>query len=162
MIKSRGRLSIFLGAAIICFGCLIAVRAADGNNPAAPPHPFDYAKPALLTGTVYAIGSDHTNVLFNFRRSATRTGNTVQVKRLFTSPDGRVAAIENVVYESRRLVSYGMTDPPAGVWGTVQIVPDPDHPGLQKLLINHGHAGVAGENGVERNLPKDLLDDDTV
>jgi len=46
--------------------------AAPTNS--TPTELFDYAEPKLLTGTLYAAGSDRKVVLFTFRRSATRSG----------------------------------------------------------------------------------------
>ena len=87
--------------------------AAPTNS--TPTEPFDYAEPKLLTGILYAAGSDRKVVLFTFRRSATRSGSTVHVERLFDRPDGLTGAVENLVYESGQLVSYQMKDLQAGL-----------------------------------------------
>ena len=95
---------------------------------------FDYAEPKLLTGTIYAVGSDRKQVLFTFRRSATRSGPTVLVERRFDRPDGSTVAVENIIYKSGKLVSYEMKELQAGLWGKIQISPDPKNPDQQKNI----------------------------
>ncbi len=153
-VSCPGKLRVLL-LLIVCF-----VRGlAAGEDDRASSEPFDYANPPLLTGTIYAIGT--TNVLFTFRRSATRSGNTVRVERLFNLPNNQVAAVEHIVYESGRLDSYEMNDLQAGLSGTIKIDADADHPGRQKLIINYHHGAVAKRKSVE-DLPKDLLIDDSI
>ena len=134
--------------------------AAPTNS--TPTEPFDYAEPRLLTGILYAAGSDRKVVLFTFRRSATRSGSTVHVERLFDRPDGLTGAVENLVYESGQLVSYQMKDLQAGLWGSIQIYPDPKKPDRQKILINHGRDSDTKHKGTEDNLPKNTVIDDTL
>lgn len=128
---------------------------------AAPAEPFDYAQPALFTGTVYESAS-HKKVLFKFRRTAVRSGATVRVERKFTLPDGTIAATEKIVYESGRMVSCEMKELQAGLWGNIQIKDDPKNPARQKITINHGHEGDAKRNGTTEDLSKDVLIDDTI
>jgi hypothetical protein len=130
--------------------------------PAAPAEAFDYAAPKLLTGTVYAAGSDRKQVLFTFRRSATRDGSTVQVERRFDRPDGSTGAVETITYESGRLVAYEMKELQVGLWGTIQIRPDPKNSARQKIFIQHGRAGEARSQGAGDDLPKDTVIDDTL
>lgn len=77
-----------------CYG------APTGSSPA---ERFDYAEPKLLTGTLYAAGSDRKKIIFTFRRSALRSGSTIRVERHFDRPDGSTGAVENIVYESGQL-----------------------------------------------------------
>jgi hypothetical protein len=129
---------------------------------AAPTEPFDYAELKLLTGTVYASGSDQKQLLFKFRRTATRDGTTVHVERRFDLPDGSTGAVETITYESGQLVAYEMKELQAGVWGTIQINPDPKNSARQKMFIKHGHDGEARSKGSGDDLPKDTLIDDTL
>ena len=134
--------------------------AADTTNaPAA--EPYDFASPALFTGTLYALGSGRKEILYTFRRTATRSGATVKVERQFLGTNGTVAAVENVVYESGRLVSFEMQEFQAQVSGAVQIAPDPEHPARQKILISYGH-GLTPPKGSAENLLPDTLFDDTL
>ena len=134
--------------------------AADAALPASL-ESFDYAKPKLLTGTLYEIGSDRKKVLFTFRRTAIGSNATVHVEREFLGTNGSVAAVEKVVYESGRLVSFQMQEFQAQVSGTVQIAPDPKNPSRQQLIISYGH-GLTPPRGDAQNLQPDTVFDDTV
>ena len=137
-----------------------AGRAADGLPPA-PAQPFDFAEPKILTGTIYALGSTPGKILFRFRRTATRTGDTVRVRREFLAPNGSEAAEEDAVYESGRLRSFQMQEFQAGISGDIQIAPDPKNPARQKLWIGYGH-GLQPPKGNPENLPADTVIDDTL
>lgn len=139
-----------------------AVTGADAPINSLPAEPFDYATPALVTGTVYETGSNHKKVLFTFERSATRTGPTVRVERRFKLPDGSTAAMENIVYQSGQLVSLEMKELQAGLWGGLQVKPDPKKPARLKLTINYGHDGTPEKGGSTEDLPKDTLVDDSI
>lgn len=142
---------------------LLALPAACAddlaNSPAAGA--YDYASPRLLTGTLYALGSHRTKVLFTFRRTATRAGDTVNVRRQFLAPNGSVAAEEDVVYNAGRLASLQMHEFQAGVSGALQIVPDAKHPGRQDLVIGFSR-GSKPSKPVTQSLPPDTVVDDTL
>jgi hypothetical protein len=123
--------------------------------------PFDYAKPELFTGTLYALGSQRTNLLFTFRRTATRSNSVVHVVRQFVRPDGFLAAQEDVVYDSNRLLSLQMREFQAKVSGAVLVTPDPQNPGQPKLYIGYGR-GLEPPKGESQPLPPDTLIDDTI
>jgi len=147
---------MFLGIA-----CHIANGAEVATNaPAA--EPFDYAQPARVTGTVFESGSKPRRVLFHFERVATRNGATVHVERKFILPDGTVAATEDIVYESGRLVSLEMKEFQAGLWGTMQIKADAKHPARHKIVITHGKDGETKKAGTTDDLEPDTLVDDTI
>jgi hypothetical protein len=48
-----------------------------------------YEEPRFLSGSIYARGADTNKLLFRFQRTATRTGETLNVRRDFTYPDGK-------------------------------------------------------------------------
>ena len=146
---------------LICYASHTAFCSAAPTN-STPIETFDYAEPGLLTGTLYAAGSDHKVVLFTFQRSATRSGSTVHVECLFTRPDGSTGAVENLVYESGQLVSYQMKDLQAGLWGSILIYPDPKKPDRQKISINHGRDSDTKHKGTVADLPKNTVIDDTL
>jgi hypothetical protein len=150
------RVALLLGwlcASPACF-------AADTTNAPAS-GPLDFASPALLTGTLYAIGSDRKEILFIFRRTATRSGSTVNVQRQFLSTNGTVVAEEDVAYDSGRLVSFQMREFQSQVSGAIQILPDPRDPARQKLVISYGR-GLTPAKGDPQKLPSDLVIDDTL
>jgi hypothetical protein len=122
---------------------------------------YDYAEPKLLTGTLYAMGSDRKKVLYTFRRTATRSGSAVRVERQFLTTNGTMAAVEKVFYESNRLVSYEMLDYQARVSGAIHIEPDPEKPARQDIFISYAH-GLAPPKGRARMLQPDTVIDDTL
>ena len=150
----------FLSLAALIFFFVHQGIAAD-TAPAAN-EPFDYAKPALLTATLYETGSDEKKILFTFRRTATRSGTTVRAERQFLLPDGSVAAVENVVYESGQLVSFAMQEFQANVSGSIKIVPDPKKPAQQKMLIAFGHGLQPPKKGNPQTFTPDTVIDDNL
>ena len=134
--------------------------AADTSSSATTPV-YDYAEPKLLTGTLYAIGSDRKTVLFTFRRTATRSGSTVHVERQFLGTNGTVAAVEKVLYESNQLVSFEMQDFQARLSGAIHIEPDPENPARQNIFISYAH-GLNPPKGHARTLQPDTVIDDTL
>ena len=135
--------------------------AADTNNPPAAA-PYDYAVPKLVTGTLYAAGSDRKQILYTFRRTATRTGDTVNVVRQFIATNGAVAAQEEVAYTSNRLVSFQMREFQANVSGAIRIEPDPKHADRQKLFISFGNGLTPPAKGDSEILQPDTVIDDTL
>lgn len=135
-------------------------RAADAVRPATS-EPFDYAEPKQFTGTLYELGSNQKKILFTFRRTATRSGSTVQVERQFISPDGSLAAVESAVYESGQLVSFQMKEFQARISGNIQIEPDPKKPGQKKIFINF-NSGLESLKGEAKSLQPDTVTDDSL
>jgi len=123
--------------------------------------PYDYAEPGLLASTLYEIGSDRKKVLFTFRRTAVRSNSVVNVERQYLTTNGSVAALEKVVYQSNRLVSYRMQEFQAQVSGTVRIAPDPKNPAQQQLFVSYG-SGLTPPKGKAQILPPDTVVDDTL
>ena len=134
--------------------------AADTVFPSTSPV-YDYAEPKLLTGTLYAIGSDRKTVLFTFRRIATRSGAAVHVERQFLDTHGTVAARETVLYESNQLVSFEMQDFQARVSGAIHIEPDSANPARRDIFISYTH-GLNPPKGRARTLPPETVIDDTL
>jgi hypothetical protein len=100
------------------------------NGPA-----LKYEDPKLLLGTVYAKDSGQQQVLFKFKRVATRSGSTLNVLREYTYPDGKPAARERVVYEGDNLVSYALDELQIGAAGTVKVRRNPANPARNTLLF---------------------------
>ena len=122
---------------------------------------YDFSEPKLLTGTLYAIGSERKTVLYTFRRIATRSGDTVHVERQFLGTNGSLAAVEKVLYESNQLVSFEMQDFQAGVSGAIHIQPDADHPARQDIFISCAHS-LNPPKGRAHMLQPDTVIDDTL
>jgi len=149
-------------AALLAFWsfAVAPVFAGDTTN-ASFVEPYDYASPKLLTATLYAIGSDRQDVLYTFRRTATRSNNIVHVERQFIATNGSIAAVEKIVYDSGRLVSYEMREFQAQVSGAIRIAPDPKNPARQQLIISYG-PGLTPPPGAAESLPPDTVIDDTL
>ena len=96
-----------------------------------------YEEPKLLLATVYAKDSDQQQVLFKFKRVATRSGSTLNVLREYTYPDGKPAARERVVYEGDDLVSYALDELQVGAAGSVKVRRDPGIPARSALLFEY-------------------------
>jgi hypothetical protein len=148
---------------ILCLALILSVwrfsSAAGTNTPAS--QPYDFASPRLLTGALYATGSIRKEILYTFRRTATRSGSAVSVQRQFFATNGSLAAVENIVYESGRLVSLQMQEFQAQISGAVQIAPDPKNPAAQKLIVSFGR-GLTPPKGAVQNLPPDTVIDDSL
>ena len=100
---------------------LILIATSHLSLNAQPAATIDYFEPSVLTGTVYAKAADPKEVLFTFKRTATRSGQTIHVLREFTSPAGKLAARERVQYEGDRLVSVEFEEPGSGAAGTIAV-----------------------------------------
>ena len=137
-----------------------SLLAAPATNQV--PAVLNYAHPKLLTATIYQIGSHHQKVLFRFRRSATQSGDIIQVDRTFELPDGTPAAVEHIVYKSGKLAAYNMNDLQAGLWGSISVLNDPAHPDRKKLVISHGSDESAKSASHTQTLAPNTLIDDTV
>lgn len=144
----------------LCWTAVPLSRAVDTAASNTAPV-YDYSEPKLLTGTLYAVGSDRKEVLFTFRRMATSSGSTVHVERQFLTTNGTVAAVEKVVYQSNQLVSFEMQDFQANVSGSVQIETDPGDPDRSKIYVSYAH-GLNPPKGRARALQPNILIDDTL
>lgn len=142
---------------------LVAIPACLADDTARPDTstPYDYAKPKVLTGTLYEIGSHRTKILYTFRRVAMASGNTVQVERQFYRTNGLLAAVDKVTYESNQLVAYQMQDFQAKVCGAVRIAPDPKDLAQKQVFISYG-SGLTPPKGKPQDLPPNAVFDDTV
>jgi hypothetical protein len=75
----------------------------------------------ILIGRIYQQGSNVDHLLFNFRRTAIRSGNEARVTRTYTYPDGRIAAIEKATYRNDQLVSYSLIEKQINAHGRAEI-----------------------------------------
>jgi hypothetical protein len=84
----------------------------------------------------------------------------VRVERQFTTPDGKLAAVENVFYQSNQLVSYGMKEYQANLSGAIEIGPDPAQPGQSRIRIGYAKELVPAQGVWQPSAPNTLIDDD--
>jgi hypothetical protein len=152
------------GQAACCAGLMLLFLAqpaclADDTN-LSPSVTIDLAKPSVMTGTFYEIGSDRKKILFKYRRSAKRDGDNVFVEQLFTQPDGSVACRERIHYRNDLLVSYEMEDPRAGTQGSILIERDLKKPKREQILLSHAeHQGAKITKDTEILQPNTLISD---
>jgi hypothetical protein len=106
--------------------------------------PLKYEEPKLLTGTIYAKDSGRQQVLFKFKRVATRSGSRMNVLREYTYPDGKPAARERVVYDGEDLLSYALDELQNGAAGTVKVRRDPGNPAKSALLFEYAKDLASG------------------
>jgi len=139
----------------------LPTRLAANTVSSAANSVYDYAELKLLTGTLYAIGSDRKKILYTFRRTATRSGSRVHVERQFLATNGSVAAVETVLYESNQLVSFEMKDFQARLSGAIHIEPDRENPARQNIFIGYAHS-LNPPKGHARTLQPDTVIDDTL
>jgi hypothetical protein len=99
--------------------------------------PLKYEEPKLLTGTIYGKDASRQQVLFKFKRVATRSGSRVNVLREYTYPDGKPAARERVLYDGDDLVSYSLEELQIGAAGAVKVRRDPGNPARSALLFEY-------------------------
>lgn len=116
--------------------------------------PIDYAEPESLSGAVYA-DSTLSRVLFTFRRTATRSGSTIEVFRDFNLPDGTLAARERIVYQEGRLKSFSLDDFQIGSSGSAVV-----QPGAREARMNFQFAlGNTRRKGNEKFMDQILVND---
>ena len=132
------------------------LSAADGDVK----NVLDLAGPAQISGTIYKLGSDRKVVLFRFLRTAKPSGAGIRVQREFWTPQGRLAAREDVQYESNCLVFCRMQEFQAKVSGLVTIQPDSKHPGLSTLRIGYAKTLTPPVGEPQLMKPDTLIDDE--
>jgi hypothetical protein len=115
---------LFDRVALCGLAVMMAIGAEDqpgfgAETPNAGGAVLKYEEPKLLTGAIYASGSKQ--LLFKFKRTATRSGSSLKVQRDFTYPDGKLAAREQVVYDGDSLVSFTLDESQVHAAGSARI-----------------------------------------
>ena len=114
-----------------------------------------YEEPKYLTGEIYAPNSKQ--LLFKFKRVASRSGSTLDVHRDFTYPDGRPAARERVIYEGDALVSFELEELQIGAVGSAVVRHAADNPAKGSIVFKY-----AKEPGSRPKLRTESLREDTL
>ncbi len=115
-------------------------RKTFADQPAKPgSERLRYEEPKYLTGTIFSPESNQ--LLFKFKRAASRTGSCIEVQRGFTYPDGRLAAQERVVYERNALVSYELKELQIGASGSATIRRAPNDSARDSIEFQYRAAG---------------------
>jgi len=115
---------------------------------------IDYLEPKDFTGKIYSDTS-LKQTLFTFRRTATNTGSEIHVTREFNSPNGKLAAREEVVYQKGQLKSLVLDEMQTGGRGEARV----ESVGGE-LKINFDYTeGTTKKTGSEKFLSEILTSD---
>jgi len=148
---------------IILYLCTFAHTFAAGSLGAAvPAEQIDYEEPKLLTGSIYRKDPASDRLLFKFRRTATRSGNTVEVLREYYSPEGSLAARERAVYDRDHLVSYKMDELQSGASGSAVFRSEASSSKSQRIVFEYiSKPGAKTQQGNEA-VRQDVLINDMI
>jgi hypothetical protein len=138
---------LFRGARLAIFFALLSGHPLHAAG-------VDYLQPKVLAGTIYA-NEDLKTVLFTFRRTATNSGDRIQVLREFNLPNGTLAAREQVVYESGQLKSFELEELQTGAKGVVTVQ---SAGGEAKMNFNYTERGTK-KTGSEKFTNEILISD---
>jgi len=95
---------------------LVAADGPTNNN-----SKLEYEESLSLIGTIYSTDPNHKQVLFKFKREATRSGATLKVVRQYSYPNGNLASVERVEYQGDNLVSFELEELQTGARGSARI-----------------------------------------
>ena len=115
------------------------IAAAGSSSTAAETNaaPLKYEEPRFITARIYGVSANGTNLLYNFSRRATRSGESLHVLRQYTYPNGHMAARERLVYLGDNLVSYELEELQIGARGQATIRRDDLHPGRSRIVFEY-------------------------
>jgi hypothetical protein len=116
-VASKLSISAALMLILLCLARTISAEQAGVNGA---------RQDEVLIGKIYAKDSKLQDLLFNFRRTATREGNKIRVTRTYSYPDGRIAAVEKATYDDRSLRSYTLIEKQIEAYGRAEIHGDAD------------------------------------
>lgn len=102
---------------LAAFGILCLAGLAE----AAQQRAIDSNTDEVLIGRIYQKDSNLQHLLFNFRRTASRSGDEIQVTRTYTYPDGRTAAIEKAIYRDGKLSSHELEEKQIDAHGQAEV-----------------------------------------
>ena len=148
---------ISLVALFIGGGENLTFASAESTNASA--RPLNYEAPALLTGTIYAKDPGQKQVLFKFKRTATRAGSKISVVREYTYPDGKPAVRERAIYDGDDLVSFALEELQIGAAGSATIRREPGN-SLRGTISFEYTEGAA--SGAKPKTSTEALRNDTV
>jgi hypothetical protein len=118
---------------------------------------LEYEAPRFLAGAIYGRGVESNKLLFRFEREATRSGDTLNVRRDYALPDGRLAARERVVYEGNEPVAYEMQDLQTGERGTAKIRRGPANPAKGTIEFEYLKEGASRPKTSTEALRESIL-----
>jgi len=156
-LRRIGYHTIEISAALLLAFAFVSAPLTAWAADVSDPNPLKYESPASLTGTICDVIS--TNVLFKFKRTATRVGTNVNVVREFTTPDGTLAARETLLYEGDNLLSYDFDEFQIGAIGSARILHDPTKRAVDKIEFSYQVREGKNEKTTESLRPNTLSGD---
>jgi hypothetical protein len=121
---------------------------------------LEYEEPRFITGAIYGRGADAKKLLFRLEREARRSGETLNVRRDYTYPDGRLAAQEQVVYEGNDLVLYELKELQTDGEGSARIRRVPGNPAKGRIEFEYtSEAGSRTKRRTEGLAENTLIND---
>lgn len=106
-----------------------------------------------LTASVYDKAGTPRQLLYRFKRVATRSGDTIRVLREFSYPDGKPAAREQVLYDANTLKTYQLEELQTGWTGTANIERAPNNPAAAKIVFTYRRNAAAQSTAATRKEP---------
>lgn len=143
-------------------GARCCAVAGAGLMPGPGAAALKYEEPRFLTGAIYGQGADSKQLLFNFRREASRSGEKLNVQRDFTYPDGRLAARERAVYEGNDLVYYELKELETGAGGSARLQHAPGNPAKARIEFEYTQEAGARPKAHTEALTENTLINDMV
>ncbi|MCI0400465.1 MAG: hypothetical protein L0Y67_02495 [Gammaproteobacteria bacterium] len=144
------------------FALSVLPSPASGVNENSLPPTSDEA--STLIGRIYEMGADHGQPLYIFKRTETQSGSTTNVLREYTYPDGDLASIERVAYDSGQMVSYELEELQIDAHGRAVIRRDPVDGNKEKIFFEYtkGHGPSAEKHANIEELKSDTLSNDSL
>ncbi len=138
--RPRTYVSVCAGPCLSLLAALLATAGSGWNalgaeSPKPTTDESRYEAPKHLTGAVYAVG--HDQLLFNFTRTAARSGSTLRVQRDFTYSDGKLAARERVLYDGNVLTSYELEELQIGAHGSTTLRRSDNHSTAGRIVFEY-------------------------
>jgi hypothetical protein len=117
-------------------------------------------EPNNLTGGVFGVGGEKSPPLYQYKRSASVSNQTVTVVWDYMYPDGKLAARERVKYDAGGLLSYGLSQTQTGEEGLATVRRDARNPGKSRIDFEYRKApGADPKRSTERLQPNTLVGD---
>jgi hypothetical protein len=96
-----------------------------------------------IRGTFFEKGSDRGTVLYEWQRTEKKTGNTVEIRGVYTAPDKSIPVVETATVVGGKLAAYRIQHKQLGTEGEVKVEGD-------KILFSFTKDGKTETNVEDR------------
>jgi hypothetical protein len=145
--------SVFLRVVSFVFAAALRIGAAETVG-------VNYEEPKLLTGRIYEMNSGTNKLLFTFKRTATRSNETVLALRDFFYPNGSLAAREEIAFQNGQLLWSRLDERQTGAHGRSVVYRDARNPAKAKLSFDWvADPGAKTKTDTEDYQPNTLVGD---